>query len=72
MLWAYIGPETMMPIASGVAAAVGVVLMFGRSIMLCFRGIARKLGFSAGRKVEPRSPVVTTAATEKKPAGGEA
>lgn len=69
MLWAYIGPETMMPIASGVAAAVGVVLMFGRSIMLCFRGIARKLGFSAGRKVATRSPAVTTTGIEEKPVG---
>jgi hypothetical protein len=33
MLFAYFGPETMMPVASVVAAAVGVVMMFGRNIL---------------------------------------
>ncbi len=30
MLFAYFGPETVLPLASVVATAVGVVLMFGR------------------------------------------
>ena len=32
MLFAYLGPETMMPVASIVAAVVGVVMMFGRNV----------------------------------------
>lgn len=31
MLFAYFGPETMLPLASVIATVVGTVLMFGRS-----------------------------------------
>ena len=34
MLLAYVGPDTMMPVASILGAIVGVFLMFGRNIML--------------------------------------
>jgi len=43
MLFAYIGPETMLPVASIVAAAVGVVMMFGRTVVMFGRGLARRL-----------------------------
>ncbi len=43
MLFAYIGPETMMPVASIIAGAVGVVMMFGRSIMMFGRGLVRRV-----------------------------
>ena len=43
MLFAYIGPETMMPVASIVAAATGVVMMFGRSILTFGRGLVRRV-----------------------------
>ncbi len=43
MLFAYIGPETMMPVASIIAAAAGVVMMFGRNIMMFGRGIVRRV-----------------------------
>jgi hypothetical protein len=43
MLFAYIGPDTMMPVASIVAATVGVVMMFGRNIVMFGRGLARRL-----------------------------
>jgi hypothetical protein len=33
MLFAYFGPEAMMPAASVIAAAIGVVMMFGRNIL---------------------------------------
>ena len=46
MLFAYIGPETMMPVASIIAAVTGVVLMFGRNVLqfgrAVFRGIRPK------------------------------
>jgi len=41
MLLAYIGPETMLPMASIVAAAVGVVMMFGRNVVMFGRGLVR-------------------------------
>jgi hypothetical protein len=41
MFFAYIGPETMMPVASVIAAATGVVLMFGRSVIQFGRKVFR-------------------------------
>jgi hypothetical protein len=77
MLFAYIGPETMMPIASGLAAVVGVFLMFGRSVTLFFRTLARKVGALGGGK-PPKSgfmeelppPLAPGAAEQEKPAVG--
>jgi hypothetical protein len=77
MLFAYIGPETMMPLASGIAAIVGVFLMFGRSVMLIIRNVTRKVGAVLGRK-DARSPrrvdltpsLAPGAAEEEKPAVG--
>jgi hypothetical protein len=43
MLFAYFGPETMMPVASVIAAAAGVVMMFGRSILQFGRGVVRRV-----------------------------
>ena len=43
MLFAYLGPETMMPVASVIAAGVGVVMMFGRNIILFGRNLAERV-----------------------------
>ena len=43
MLFAYFGPETMMPVASVIAAAAGVVMMFGRSIVQFGRGLVKRV-----------------------------
>jgi hypothetical protein len=43
MLFAYLGPETMMPVASIVAAVAGVVMMFGRSIASFGRNVLRRI-----------------------------
>jgi hypothetical protein len=43
MIFAYFGPETMMPLASIFAAAVGVFLMFGRNVMSIGRGMIRRV-----------------------------
>jgi hypothetical protein len=40
MLFAYFGPETMMPVASVI---VGVVMLFGRSILVFGRGLVRRI-----------------------------
>jgi hypothetical protein len=50
MLFAYIGPETMMPVASIVAATVGVFLMFGRSVVSFGRGVISRVWPGAKRK----------------------
>jgi hypothetical protein len=50
MLFGYVGPETMLPLASVLAAVVGVFLMFGRNLMLAGRNIARRFARLTGRK----------------------
>ncbi len=54
MLFGYVGPETMMPLASVVAAAVGVFLMFGRNVMYIARSAVRRVR-SLGRGKEAGS-----------------
>jgi hypothetical protein len=43
MLFAYIGPETMLPVASVIAGAVGVAMMFGHRISLFARNVWRRI-----------------------------
>jgi hypothetical protein len=50
MLFAYIGPETMMPVASVIAAVAGVFMMFGRSAVGFVRGLARRVWPGSSRK----------------------
>jgi hypothetical protein len=50
MLFAYIGPETMMPVASVIAAVAGVVMMFGRNILLFGRNLVRRVRPASRRK----------------------
>ncbi len=50
MLFAYVGPETMLPVASIVAGAVGVLLMFGRNVMMIGRRMVRNVRALASRK----------------------
>ncbi len=44
MLFAYFGPETMMPVASVIAAGVGIVMMFGRNILVFGRAWSTESG----------------------------
>jgi hypothetical protein len=43
MVFAYFGPETMMPVASIIAAVVGVAMMFGRNVMMIGRSLVRRV-----------------------------
>jgi hypothetical protein len=43
MLFAYFGPETMMPVASVLAAVGGVVMLFGRNIVVFSRNLVRRV-----------------------------
>ena len=52
MLFAYIGPETMMPVASVIAAVTGVVLMFGRNVVQFGRSMFRGIW----PKSKPKAP----------------
>ena len=62
----YMGPETIMPLASILAAVVGIILIFWRFITAFFRRIFHKI---TGRKdepilPEPEMPVVESAITD--------
>jgi hypothetical protein len=50
MLFAYVGPDTMLPVASVIAAAVGVVMMFGRNVVSFGRNLVRRLWLRSGRR----------------------
>jgi hypothetical protein len=54
MLFAYIGPETMMPVASVIAAVAGVVLMFGRNVVSFGRNVFRSI--LPKPKPKPKAP----------------
>lgn len=57
MLFAYFGPETVLPLTSTLAAVLGFVLMFGRRLGLfatvAFRAVARRLRRKAGPSTAP-------------------
>jgi hypothetical protein len=50
MLFAYIGPEVMMPVTTVIVGAVGVLMMFGRTIIGYGRGIVRRVWPGSGRQ----------------------
>lgn len=45
----YIGPDSLMPIASAFAAIAGVAIMFWNKTVGVFKGIAKAIGRVAGR-----------------------
>jgi hypothetical protein len=47
MILAYFGPETVMPLASIVAAVAGAAMMFGRNVVYMAKRIVR---LATGRK----------------------
>ncbi len=63
MIFAYFGPETVLPLTSIVAAAVGVIMMFGRNsfrfalmfVRRAYRFLTR--GFRE-RRLEPRRATI--------------
>jgi hypothetical protein len=46
----YIGPDSLMPIASAFAAIAGFLLMFGRRVLGAVRGFAQRVGTMFGRR----------------------
>ena len=64
LLWAYLGPETTLPLVSVLGAAVGVLLMFWHFLFGLLRRIFRKLfkignsGTATGAASCPPIPIV--------------
>jgi hypothetical protein len=52
LLFAYFGPESMLPLTSVVATVVGIFLMFGRNTL---RMVRRTLMALLSQAVQPRS-----------------
>jgi hypothetical protein len=51
LVFAYFSPETVLPLASVLASAVGVLLLFGRSALRLVRGLFR-IATRRGRRVQ--------------------
>jgi len=43
MLFAYFGPDTMMPVTSVIVAVGGVVMLFGRNVLVFGRKLVRRV-----------------------------
>ncbi|WP_165067933.1 hypothetical protein [Paludisphaera rhizosphaerae] len=55
-LFAYFGPETVLPATSIIATILGVVLMMGKnSIRWCVGLVKSTFGAVLGRKAEPKA-----------------
>ncbi len=65
MLFSYIGPETMMPVASVIAAVAGVFMMFGRTAVGFGRNLVRRV--TPGPKYVPPPPIEKPDAPEATP-----
>lgn len=71
MLFAYLGPDTFLPLTSVIAAVVGGLLMFGKAIVAMVKGTLA--GFFGGRKAEgPAVPGRRSALLRGPHAGTEA
>jgi hypothetical protein len=57
LVFAYLGPETMLPMTSVVAGVAGVVMLLGRSSLSWAAGKLRSL--MAPRKAKPKPPART-------------
>lgn len=59
-LFAYFGPETLMPLTSIVAAVAGVFLMFGKNTLRLIAGLFRGLGRTVRRESSVPTPHVAS------------
>ncbi len=65
MLFSYIGPETMLPVTSVIAAVAGVFMMFGRTAVGFGRNLVRRV--APGPKYVPPPPIEQPDAPEATP-----
>ncbi len=54
-IFAYLGPETMLPMTSIVAGLAGVVMLFGRSSLRWASGMVRSLASMVRPRPKPRA-----------------
>jgi len=50
----YVGPDSLMPLASAVAAVIGILLMFWRRTVAALRALSRFLSRRLARLFAPR------------------
>jgi hypothetical protein len=74
MLFAYLGPDTLLPLTSIIAAVAGGIMMFGRGIVrVCRDAAARLLGRGGTPTAAPRRSEVLRrglSADQGRPTGG--
>lgn len=57
LVFAYFGPETVLPVTSIVATVIGVVMMLGKnSLYWMLAGVKRAVRFCLGRGPSPSTP----------------
>ena len=54
-IFAYLGPETMLPMTSVVAGVAGVAMLFGRNSLRWAMRAGRRLASMVGRRPKPRA-----------------
>lgn len=64
-IFAYLGPETLLPMTSVLAAAAGVVLMFGRNSFRFVARVLRALWSVPSRARTPMGPHVIKGPTSR-------
>jgi hypothetical protein len=70
MLFGYIGPDTVLPLTSAVAAIVGFFLMTGRYSLRLVAGAFRRIGrLFAPRSAAPKAQIATPAGKRARPGG---
>ena len=72
MLFAYLGPETMLPLTSIVGVVFGMVLMFWRKIVLVIRGVFRHVWPTATKPDPPPASVIVNDPSTRPALGEEA
>ena len=55
VIFAYLGPETVLPVTSALAGAAGVAMLFGRTLLRWATKTFKKLVSSARQGSEPRA-----------------
>jgi hypothetical protein len=72
MLFAYLGPETMLPLTSIFGVVFGMVLMFWHKILGFVRGAFRRVWPTAKQPDPPAAPLIVNDSSTRSALGEEA
>ncbi len=72
LVFAYFGPETVMPVTSIIATVGALAMMFGKTLVRFTVGWIRTIGRTAGPKSEPPAPHFTVGRRQGESTAAEA